>query len=60
VSFSQAFWYRTGDLEPRFRNMLFYNTAVIISLSICTFMLFKETCPSINGTCPKYINETCS
>ncbi|KAK7489733.1 hypothetical protein BaRGS_00019128 [Batillaria attramentaria] len=33
--FVQIYWYRQGDLEPKFRNMIFYNAAVIILLCVC-------------------------
>ncbi|CAF0765464.1 unnamed protein product [Adineta steineri] len=36
-----AFWYRSGDLEPRFRNMLFFNTAIIILLCICANLIIS-------------------
>lgn len=29
------YWYRQGDLEPKFRNMIFYNAFVIILLCVC-------------------------
>ncbi|CAF1015325.1 unnamed protein product [Adineta ricciae] len=37
-----AFWYRSGDLEPRFRNMLYFNTGVIILFCICANIIISE------------------
>ncbi|CAF1548924.1 unnamed protein product [Adineta steineri] len=37
-----AFWYRSGVLEPRFRNMLYFNTAVIILFCICSNIIISE------------------
>ncbi|KAL5014178.1 hypothetical protein ScPMuIL_008448 [Solemya velum] len=28
-------WYRQGDLEPRFRRMIFYNAFTVILLCVC-------------------------
>ncbi|CAF1258626.1 unnamed protein product [Rotaria socialis] len=36
-----AFWYRSGELEPRFRNMLFFNTAVIVLLCISANLIIS-------------------
>ncbi|KAK6195787.1 hypothetical protein SNE40_001143 [Patella caerulea] len=29
------FWYRQGELEPRFRSMIYYNAFTIILLCVC-------------------------
>ncbi|XP_064606258.1 transmembrane protein 243-like [Liolophura sinensis] len=29
------FWYRQGDLEPKFRTMIFYNAFTIVLLCVC-------------------------
>ena len=35
VVFFQIFWYRQGDLEPKFLRMIFYNAFTMILLCIC-------------------------
>ncbi|XP_025107821.1 transmembrane protein 243-like [Pomacea canaliculata] len=36
------YWYRQGDLEPKFRNMIFYNAFTIILLCVCGNLYIHE------------------
>lgn len=42
-----AYWYRRGELEPKFRTMIYYNAVVTILLCIAANMYFLEV--GING-----------
>jgi len=33
------YWYREGDLDPKFRNLIYYNTLVTILLCIVAFII---------------------
>lgn len=37
-----AYWYRRGELEPKFRTMIYYNAIVTILLCIVANMYFLE------------------
>lgn len=34
------FWYRQGDLEPKFRKLIYYMLATIVLLCICANLYF--------------------
>lgn len=34
------FWYRKGDLEPKFRSLIYYNTFAIVCLCFCACLYF--------------------
>uniref|UniRef100_UPI00398F1466 transmembrane protein 243b isoform X2 n=1 Tax=Pristiophorus japonicus TaxID=55135 RepID=UPI00398F1466 len=34
------YWYRQGDLEPKFRNLIYYNLFCILMLCICANLYF--------------------
>ncbi|KAM6435784.1 transmembrane protein 243 isoform 2-T7 [Liasis olivaceus] len=36
------YWYRQGDLEPKFRNLIYYVLFSIIMLCICANLYFHE------------------
>ncbi|OCT89196.1 transmembrane protein 243 [Xenopus laevis] len=36
------FWYRQGDLEPKFRNLIYYILFSIIMLCICANLYFHD------------------
>ncbi|XP_062599972.1 transmembrane protein 243-like [Saccostrea cucullata] len=36
------FWYRQGDLEPKFRRMIIYNAFTIILLCVCGNLYFHN------------------
>ncbi|GCC20581.1 transmembrane protein 243-like isoform X1 [Chiloscyllium punctatum] len=36
------FWYRQGDLEPKFRNLIYYNLFSILLLCICANLYFHD------------------
>ncbi|KAJ1062284.1 hypothetical protein K5549_012765 [Capra hircus] len=36
------YWYRQGDLEPRFRNLIYYILFSIIMLCICANLYFHD------------------
>lgn len=38
----QIFWYRQGDLEPKFRRMIIYNAFTIILLCVCGNLYFHN------------------
>lgn len=40
--FLQIYWYRQGDLEPKFRNLIYYTLFSITMLCICANLYFHE------------------
>ncbi|XP_067861133.1 transmembrane protein 243b isoform X2 [Heptranchias perlo] len=36
------YWYRQGDLEPKFRNLIYYNLFSILMLCICANLYFHD------------------
>ncbi|KAH0616423.1 hypothetical protein JD844_027505 [Phrynosoma platyrhinos] len=36
------YWYRQGDLEPKFRNLIYYSLFSIVMLCICANLYFHE------------------
>ncbi|XP_029020094.1 transmembrane protein 243b [Betta splendens] len=36
------FWYRQGDLEPKFRNLIYYKLVSIVLLCLCANLYFHE------------------
>lgn len=36
------FWYRQGDLEPKFRNLIYYMLASIVLLCLCANLYFHD------------------
>uniref|UniRef100_H3D569 Transmembrane protein 243, mitochondrial b n=1 Tax=Tetraodon nigroviridis TaxID=99883 RepID=H3D569_TETNG len=36
------FWYRQGDLEPKFRNLIYYMLASIVLLCLCANLYFHN------------------
>ncbi|KAG5273257.1 hypothetical protein AALO_G00149370 [Alosa alosa] len=36
------FWYRQGDLEPKFRNLIYYCICSIILLCLCANLYFHD------------------
>ncbi|XP_048862472.1 transmembrane protein 243b [Brienomyrus brachyistius] len=36
------FWYRQGDLEPKFRNLIYYILVSIVTLCICANLYFHN------------------
>ncbi|KAB5541995.1 hypothetical protein PHYPO_G00086340 [Pangasianodon hypophthalmus] len=36
------FWYRQGDLEPKFRNLIYYMLCSIVLLCICANLYFHD------------------
>ncbi|PKU33154.1 hypothetical protein llap_16541 [Limosa lapponica baueri] len=38
----QIYWYRQGDLEPKFRNLIYYILFSIVMLCICANLYFHE------------------
>ncbi|RLW02015.1 hypothetical protein DV515_00007562 [Chloebia gouldiae] len=36
------YWYRQGDLEPKFRNLIYYILFSIVMLCICANLYFHE------------------
>lgn len=36
------YWYRQGDLEPKFRQLIFYNSFTILLLCICANLIFHH------------------
>ncbi|PIK41020.1 putative transmembrane protein [Apostichopus japonicus] len=40
-----VYWYRQGDIDPKFRRLIYFNALTIILLSICAnFYIFKDNC----------------
>lgn len=40
-----VYWYRQGDVDPKFRRLIYFNTFTIMLLSICAmFYIFKDKC----------------
>ncbi len=39
---SQIYWYRQGDLEPKFRNLIYYMLCSIVLLCICANLYFHD------------------
>ncbi len=39
---SQAYWYRRGELEPKFRRLIYYNAIVTILLCVCGNLYFFQ------------------
>uniref|UniRef100_A0A674PBW3 Transmembrane protein 243, mitochondrial b n=1 Tax=Takifugu rubripes TaxID=31033 RepID=A0A674PBW3_TAKRU len=37
------FWYRQGDLEPKFRNLIYYMLVSIVLLCLCANLYFHDT-----------------
>ncbi len=48
----QAYWYRRGELEPKFRRMIYYNAVVTVLLCIAANMYFLEVGVSGPSTLP--------
>lgn len=42
VSFCQIVWYRQGELEPKFRNLIYYMLCSIVLLCICANLYFHD------------------
>lgn len=42
LSFFQIYWYRQGDLEPKFRNLIYYMLCSIVLLCICANLYFHD------------------
>lgn len=38
----QIFWYRQGDLEPKFRNLIYYMLVSIVLLCLCANLYFHD------------------
>lgn len=38
----QIYWYRQGDLEPKFRNLIYYMLGSIVLLCICANLYFHD------------------
>lgn len=38
----QIFWYRQGNLEPKFRNLIYFMLASIVLLCICANLYFHD------------------
>ena len=38
----QVYWYRQGELDPKFRKLLIYNAFVLIFLCICANLYFLQ------------------
>ncbi|XP_060734185.1 transmembrane protein 243 [Tachysurus vachellii] len=36
------FWYRQGDLEPKFRNLIYYTLASVVLLCLCANLYFHD------------------
>ncbi|KAK3549156.1 hypothetical protein QTP70_033355 [Hemibagrus guttatus] len=36
------FWYRQGDLEPKFRHLIYYTLASIVLLCLCANLYFHD------------------
>ncbi|TWW64817.1 Transmembrane protein 243 [Takifugu flavidus] len=36
------FWYRQGDLEPKFRNLIYYMLVSIVLLCLCANLYFHD------------------
>ncbi|KAG2459807.1 TM243 protein, partial [Polypterus senegalus] len=36
------FWYRQGDLEPKFRNLIYYILFTIVMLCVCANLYFHD------------------
>ncbi|CAH1266184.1 TMEM243 [Branchiostoma lanceolatum] len=34
------FWYRKGDIDPKFRSLIYYNAFVILVLCVCANLYF--------------------
>uniref|UniRef100_A0A3Q1D630 Transmembrane protein 243, mitochondrial a n=1 Tax=Amphiprion ocellaris TaxID=80972 RepID=A0A3Q1D630_AMPOC len=41
------FWYRQGDLEPKFRNLIYYMLASIVLLCLCANLYFHDVSRTI-------------
>lgn len=39
---TQVYWYRQGELDPKFRKLLIYNAFVLIVLCICANLYFLQ------------------
>ncbi|GAB0175583.1 transmembrane protein 243 [Grus japonensis] len=39
---ARIYWYRQGDLEPKFRNLIYYILFSIVMLCICANLYFHE------------------
>ena len=48
----QAYWYRRGELEPKFRTMIYYNAVVTVLLCIAANMFFLQVGVSGHVTPP--------
>lgn len=47
----QAYWYRRGELEPKFRTMIYYNAAVTFLLCVTANLYFLQVgLPQMNTT----------
>ncbi|KAF3859357.1 hypothetical protein F7725_021756 [Dissostichus mawsoni] len=40
--FFAIYWYRQGDLEPKFRNLIYYMLASILLLCLCANLYFHD------------------
>lgn len=38
----QVYWYRQGELDPKFRKLLIYNGVVLILLCLCANLYFLQ------------------
>ncbi|KAI1239487.1 transmembrane protein 243, partial [Lamprotornis superbus] len=52
------YWYRQGDLEPKFRNLIYYILFSIVMLCICANLYFHEVERQGCRTCPAVSHET--
>lgn len=42
-----VWWYRQGDVDPKFRKLIYFNAITIILLCVCAdFYIFKDNCSS--------------
>nr|XP_017207410.1 uncharacterized protein LOC550443 isoform X2 [Danio rerio] len=36
------FWYRQGDLDPKFRGLIYYSTGLVVLLCLCANLYFHD------------------
>lgn len=44
------YWYRQGDVDPKFRKMIYFNSVTTILLCICANVYFHKHCSWHRGT----------
>lgn len=54
----QIYWYRQGDVDPKFKKMIYFNSFTTILLCVCAniyFHIFKDDCPGPKWNSFRYL-----